>query len=390
VLALTVETVTSDRRGGGTKRTWNLLRGLEREGISTSGWAIGVEPLPESAQASLGEVGPVRSFPSRARRTVVEKVRALISPLPEEVWRRPVEEGDWTAELVDFDLVVLMAPHTAQVARHLERARMPFVVDMRDAVDVALGRISMTIPGRMARYRMRLDSRKWTLYERWLLPRAALVVAVSEEDALALRPLSGTTRVAVHPNGVDVASYRFRDHSTAAGGGLLMTGHFGYAPNIDATRWLSKEIMPMLRQVKAGLRLTLAGRNLARDGWPEFISAAPNVPDIRPYFDAADALIVPLRAGGGTRLKLLEAFAKGLPAVTTTIGCEGLPVEDGVHALIADSTDQIVTATIRLLDDVPLRARLAANARRLVEQQFDWREISARYAADLRSVARGR
>jgi glycosyltransferase involved in cell wall biosynthesis len=194
----------------------------------------------------------------------------------------------------------------------------------------------------------------------------------------------------VRPNGVDLDAFAFGDHAAPAGRTLLMTGDFGYLPNVDAARWLTGEIFPAVRRQLPAATLRLVGRSAPTAGLPDGASGTPDVPHIAPYFDDADLFIVPLRAGGGTRLKIVEALAKGLPTVTTSIGAEGLAVQDGEHLLIADTTSSLVEAVTRLLADVDLRRRLARNGRELVERRYGWETIAAAYAADLRALVGGR
>ena len=387
-LIVTADDVVSPAHGGGTKRTWNLIRGFERNGIATTLWSSHPPVYLDRPSPLPADMSPTRVFRGRPRRSVTDKFRALASSLPEDVWQRPIKPGaDWIAELSHCDVVVLMQPHAGQLLPYARAAGLPVAIDMHDVVDQATAAIAQMMPTRVARWRTRLDAAKWARFQPRLLQRASLVVAVSEPDAAALRRAAGEIPVVVRPNGVDVDEYDFRDHAAVRGSRLLMTGHFAYWPNIDAATWLTTEILPALRARRTEVTLKLVGRAAPVGPLPDGITSERNVPDIRPYFDQADVFTVPLRAGGGTRLKLLEAFAKGLPAVSTTIGCEGLPVDDGVHLLIADTAEALVEATLRLLDEPELRVRLAANARKLVEEQFDWETITADYASDLRSLA---
>jgi glycosyltransferase involved in cell wall biosynthesis len=108
------------------------------------------------------------------------------------------------------------------------------------------------------------------------------------------------------------------------------------------------------------------------------VEVIPDVPDIRPYMSAADILVVPLRAGSGTRLKILEAFAIGLPVVTTPIGCEGLDVIAGDHLMIAEEPEEFAQQVITLVKSPEMRKRMGANGRKLVEEKYGWKAIGAR------------
>lgn len=373
--------------GGGAKRMWHLIHGFEREGTATTIWTVDPDLADGTTAEIPGSLRPALLFAGRPRKRLGDKLLAIASPMPQEVWRRPIAPRPTPSDFGQFDAVIFMGPHATRLLPLVSDAGLPSVLDMHDVVDEALRSIARTLPGSAARWRTRIDSLKWRAHQRRLVRGVSLVAAVSERDAAVFRR-HGAPRVVTHANGVDLAGYEFVDHSANRRNRLLMTGHFGYLPNIDAARWLSREIVPRLRARNLAITLRLVGRDVSGGPWSDGIYAEANVPDILPYFDAADVLIVPLRAGGGTRIKLIEAFAKGLPCVSTSIGCEGLPVENGVHLLVADTTDDLVEATLRLLADRELRARLARNARELVERRFDWTAITREYVIDLRRLAR--
>jgi glycosyltransferase involved in cell wall biosynthesis len=155
----------------------------------------------------------------------------------------------------------------------------------------------------------------------------------------------------------------------------------GYSPNIDAMLYFCDEILPLIQAQVPNVKLVIAGQHPApailklaeRAG----VSVTGAVPEVTPYYQQARLSIVPLRAGGGTRLKILESMALGRPVVSTSLGCEGLQVVDQEHLLIADTPVEFAQRVIQLLQDRELRARLAGQARRLVESRYDWSVISA-------------
>jgi glycosyltransferase involved in cell wall biosynthesis len=159
-----------------------------------------------------------------------------------------------------------------------------------------------------------------------------------------------------------------------------------HPPNADGIAWFVREVWPQTPDA----RLLVVGRDppesvlrLASDR----IAVTGAVPDVAPYFARATAVIVPLLSGGGTRLKILEAFAAGRAVVSTSIGAEGLEVSDGRHLLLADGAHAFAEATGRLLADPELRARLAAEARKLVQERYDWRALGDRLEETLRRAA---
>lgn len=388
VLILSGWTSVGAQDFGGAKREWHLRRALEQSGLEVVTWAVAPDPAaPSTGEFAAGDRATAeRVIPGRRRHGLAAKLAALVSMSPEGVWERPVPPPGWERVLTGFDAVLMFSPVTAAYTATIARLGLPLVLDLPDVPHQSDERISATLPGWVARRRTALGSVKWRRLERILADRCDMVVVVSDADAAEIRALSKTP-VAVHANGVSLSDYPFVDHAAAGGTRVLYTGDFGYQPNIDAARWLAAEIVPRLRAARPTVSVTLVGRSASSGPWPDGMVAVRDVPTIQPYFDQADLFLAPIRAGGGTRYKLIEAFAKGVPVVATTIGAEGLDAEDGVHLLIADTAAELAAGTLRLLDDGDLRARLTANARRLVEQRHDWQAIGAAYAADIRRLA---
>lgn len=226
--------------------------------------------------------------------------------------------------------------------------------------------------------------RRLRRFEREICRRADAVLAVSDKDAEAIRSLSGDLDPLVIPNGVDTASYRtdLPDSLPLRHPNLVFTGKMDFRPNVDAIGWFHAHVWPAIRRHVPGVHLYLVGKaphpavqRLAAD---PAITVTGYVPDILPYFGGADVYIVPLRVGGGTRLKVLEALATGLPMVSTRLGAEGIELVDGQHALLADTPEAFAEATVRLLTDAALRQRLGRQARACAEERYDWRSIVPR------------
>lgn len=205
-------------------------------------------------------------------------------------------------------------------------------------------------------------------------------ITVSDLDRqrlLAANPC--LTRIAIVPNGVDTEAY----HPLPEPDGppaLMFVGSMEFAPCIDAVRYFHSAIWPTIQRQIPDVTLWIVGRHpaaeivaLSVDG----VHVTGQVDDIVPYYQQASVCIVPLRSGGGTRLKILEAMALGRPVVSTTVGCEGLDVVDGEHLLVADDPDDFATSVIRLLRDRALRERIETNARACVEAHYGWDRIAA-------------
>jgi len=200
-------------------------------------------------------------------------------------------------------------------------------------------------------------------------------IVVSAQEAHLLQDLAPSANISVVDNGVDCKQIQPIVHAPPTHH-LLFVGVINYPPNADAILYFCKSILPLIRQRIPDVKFTVVGHSPppeieALHKSPGVVVAGP-VEDLASHYAEARACVVPLRAGGGTRLKILEAMAFGRPVVSTSIGCEGLEVVNGVHLLIADSPDEFAHQVTRLLSDAGLWNRIAMAARRRVEKRYDW------------------
>jgi glycosyltransferase involved in cell wall biosynthesis len=165
-----------------------------------------------------------------------------------------------------------------------------------------------------------------------------------------------------------------------------------WLPNVDGVRWFTSEVLPRIRARRPGTTLALAGRNpapavLAAARQDPLITITGTVPDIRPYLWNSALSIVPLRIGGGTRLKIYEAMAAGVPVVSTSIGAEGLAVTEGRDILLADDPERFAAHCLMLLDSDPMRMAQSQYARDLVSANFSWNRVATLFEDILRNAA---
>jgi glycosyltransferase involved in cell wall biosynthesis len=229
-------------------------------------------------------------------------------------------------------------------------------------------------------------------FERDAIQRFDLVLAVSDADAQTLARLYGPLSEPVHvvPTGVDTGYFAPREGPVRSRH-LVFTGSMDWLPNEDGIVHFVREILPLIRQVEPSTTLSIVGRDptpAVRRLEAEYgVTVTGRVDDVRPFVAEAAVYVVPLRIGGGTRLKIFEAMAMGKPIVSTTVGAEGLPVSDGLHLLLADTPDAFAHAVVRLLQNQTERARLGDAARHLVVNQFDWASVSGHLDAALAAAA---
>jgi glycosyltransferase involved in cell wall biosynthesis len=220
---------------------------------------------------------------------------------------------------------------------------------------------------------LRMQARLMEKEERRWSARVALNLAVSDADAAELRALVPNARFEMIPNGVDVDT--FVPSRVAAEDGIVFVGGMSWFPNADALEFFDEEILPLVRARDEKVKVTWVGR-----AKPEVITRyatrgiqlTGHVDDIRPYVAKAACYVVPLRIGGGTRLKILDAWAMGKAVVSTSVGCEGLEAVDGQNILIRDDPAAFAAAVTTVLRDTGLRAALERNARVTAEQRYSW------------------
>jgi glycosyltransferase involved in cell wall biosynthesis len=238
---------------------------------------------------------------------------------------------------------------------------------------------------RMGRLRHTLPLLKLRLYFRQMLQhfRACTVVSsIEAERVRSMAPRFGAIQTI--PNGVDLDGYTSVTEQLSAApkqaSTLIFTGSFRYDANHDAMQWFVGEVMPRVRDVMPKVQLTITGDHA---GLPlpstDHVTLTGYVDDPRRLLAQSAISIAPLRIGGGTRLKILEAMAVRTPVVATSKGAEGLDARDGEHLLIADTPDAFAQAIFRLLRDAELRRKIADNAHELVRTRYDWRVILPRF-----------
>lgn len=223
-------------------------------------------------------------------------------------------------------------------------------------------------------------------YEGEVSRRVKRVIAVSDSDAIALRSLYGARSVCPVPTGVDVDYFTPPAHNQAETktDDLVFTGAMDWRPNIDAMNWFTTEVLPLIRCRRPGCSLAIVGRRpiaeirklAERDA---LIRVTGTVEDVRPYLWQSALSIVPLRIGGGTRLKIYESMAAKVPVVSTQVGAEGLDIRDGENIALADAPAEFADRCLALLAAADARARMAANAWQMVAACYSWEVVSRQF-----------
>lgn len=222
---------------------------------------------------------------------------------------------------------------------------------------------------------------KMRAFERKMCRRFDSVVAVSSEDREQMQNEYGVKAVFDVPTGVDTNFFRPSGNEQQNPHNIVFTGSMDWLPNEDAISYFTEQVMPIIKLEIPDVTLTVVGRN----PYPSLLELARRDPsvvvtgrvdDVRPYMERAAAYVVPLRIGGGTRLKIYEAMAMEKAVVSTTVGAEGLPVKDGVELLLTDTAESMAEALIRVLKDEALANALGTSAAATVREQFGWERVA--------------
>jgi glycosyltransferase involved in cell wall biosynthesis len=333
----------------------------------------------------------------------VNILRSAFGPSPVIVLKYTTNEMANTLrsllERQEFDIVQVESQVLAAYLPIIRAAvcRPRIICDWHNLESEVLERYSANTPNVIRRLYTRRTAHQMLSFERSLLLEVESHLAVSERDRDQLLALCPEARVFVVENGVDVEQYSepeiaqaWNGWRTAAGTAgawqepparnrILFVGSMDYHANVDAAVKFAYDTWPKVHARRPDLVFTIVGRR-PRPEVRELaslpgIEVTGTVEDVRPYYHEAAACVVPLRIGGGSRLKILEAMAAGVPVVSTPLGAEGLAIASGKHLLLAETSDQISRTLIELLEDAEFQQRLCAAGRRLVEQRYDWSVI---------------
>ncbi|MBA3496253.1 MAG: glycosyltransferase [Gemmatimonadales bacterium] len=283
-----------------------------------------------------------------------------------EVWRPDVVQLEY--HLMGAYLSALAGCSAPRVLRQLE----PGAATARDRAGYR---------GGLARLAAPLDCRAWERFERGVMARVSVVVALTERDAASLGPLAGNTPIECIPLGVSPPSRAF-DPAGQGGAELLFVGNFAHAPNVEALERLIRVILPGVRSRCPDAVLRAVGPDPPahlRGREHEGVHLTGRVPDVGPYLDRAAVVLAPLRIGGGMRVKVMEALAGGKAVVATPLAVDGLDVTDGDQVRIGRTDEELVRATVELLQHPDRRVRLARRAREWAISELNWDRPAAAF-----------
>jgi len=384
---------------GGRIRTYHMLRVLHRlhhVTYLTLDDGASAPDAHEQAQEYCSELVtvPFRTSPKKSLAFYKEVCHNLISPLPYAVWKYRSQAFRSTCErlLHSTDVDVIVCDFLTPAVNLPPRPRQPVILFQHN-VEADIWRRHWQVATRaVSRAYLRGQWRRMVTFEQQACQDVDRVIAVSETDAERMRQEYGIRAVSTVPTGVDTSFFRPSAAPVRDPDSLVFTGSMDWLPNEDGIQFFVHQVLPLVRRECPDVTVTIVGRHpthaVRRLADPDRgIAVTGGVPDIRPFLERAAAVIVPLRIGGGTRLKIFEAMAMGCAVVSTSVGAEGLPIQDGTHLLIADSPHDFAGACVRLLRDPELARRLGAHAADHVQTYYGWDAAAFRFADICHDVA---
>ncbi len=364
-------------------RTWNLLRRLATRHDITFLCHGHLTPEQAAAAGSAGiKVVSVDAIPAEAGPALYAKLLwNLVSPYPYSVAKHHTARfRQKLRALLDGTSFDLVHCEWTPYARYLSGIGIPTLIATHNIESQIWARRAERASNLLARVFFSLQAAKMERFERRALSAASAVTGVSAADA-AQASAWGAQHARVVDNGVDLQ--HFSPHEEGASERAVFIGALEWFPNVDAVRFFVESIQPLLDQRLPQFRTKIIGRR-APDSLQRFLAGrrgiefAGEVPDTRPHLAEAGIVIVPLRIGGGSRLKILEALAMGKAVVSTTIGAEGLAVTHDKDIILADTPEDFARAMAELSASAELRKKLGDEGRSLVERSYGWEALSAK------------
>ena len=392
-------------RGGALQRNYNLLRQIAKENeihlitLTQKALLPTAEQLNDSINVVAKYCKSVTVFQIPTDRSKILWYLLLFFNLfslaPYSVWRfrsramrnevkKQLAKNQYDVihiDTIDLALYIKCAPHVPKVLNH------------HNIESALLLRRAAKGQNILAKWYIYLQGWKLKKYERKMLQHIDMNVTVSELDGILLKKHCPGAKFTTISNGVDTEYFRPLDVQVNTRS-IVFVASLDWYPNLDAVEYLTQAIWPILKREIPGIEMNLVGgpppEAIVKFGRKDSAFKVHGfVEDVRPYMAAAAVYVVPIRVGGGTRLKILDAMAMGKAIVSTSIGCEGLEVNDGTDIVIADGPEEFVASTAELLRNHDLRKRLGVNARKTVERIYSWDKIGPALESVYRNLATG-
>ena len=381
---------------GGRKRTHAMLMELAKHHkVTYLALVDGSEISDEEEKAPYAQTKIWIPWKDPGR-TIAPLRNALFSDLPFvlDKYRSPEMRNKLTEldQSGKFDLIfcdfLTMAPDVAESVKHTPSILFQHNIEAQIWKRLAINKKNPVARKYFSRQAARMAEAEEKLSE--LFPG---IITVSPEDSEHCRQEYKLKNVLGHvPTGVDTDFFENRfSESPKHPKRIAFLGSMDWMPNIEAVDWFVRESLPSLRLRVPGVEFIIIGRNpppsvrALADNEPDILVTG-TVPDVRPVLEECSAMVVPLKSGGGTRIKIIEAMSMGIPVVSTTIGAEGLELTPGKHIIISDDADELSSETASLITDPDLRKRISQSARERVESHHTWEHATNIFVQHCRTL----
>jgi len=317
-------------------------------------------------------------FPSEAPYAVSR----FASPRVREKLRGWFQQGSFDVVVCDFLDAAVNFPRNITI---------PTVLFQHNVESEIWRRLALVQSHPAKKFLYQVEFAKMFGYERKMVRRFQHVIAVSEHDRSLMSRWVDPARITVVPTGVDLKQFKGKSPAREIGNLVIFVGAMDWGPNVDAVEYFCQEIWPAVKAKIPDARFRIVGRNPDRRVEKlagESIEITGSVPSVVDHLYAAAVVVVPLRIGGGTRLKIYEAMAAGKAVVSTSVGAEGLDVHHGSDIVLADDPTTFAENVVGLLRDEQLRRRYEQSAAALAAK-YDWAAISEKFLSVLGSLAGG-
>ena len=373
---------------GGKIRSFNILRHLGRNHQVTLLSYYGGERDPQYETAIAQQLPGAHTIytaaPEGAVTQSIDYILRLPSAAPYAVkkFTHPKVRDEVAHRLKDGSAEVAVCDFLSASLNFPEASPTPVVLFQHNVETMLWRRMAETEKSALRKMSYNIEARKMTAYETRTLKRFRHVIAVSEHDRKEMLALAPGCTITVVPTGVDTEQYKPAPSVSGTPQRIVFTGSMDWEPNIDAVEYFCQDIFPTVLAEFPDARFQIVGRNpypRVKKLASASVEVTGTVPSVAEYLRNATVVIVPLRIGGGTRLKIFEAMAMRKALISTSIGAEGLDVTSGKDCLIADDAQSFTSAILAVLRDPALRQNYEENAAALAAH-YDWSQIAKRFA----------
>jgi glycosyltransferase involved in cell wall biosynthesis len=353
---------------------YQLVYGLAAHGHDVHVVAVEEE---ESDPGPLSGFSTVHMVPITNPSQAVGALATLFNPNPYTQLKRERKEVyallDRLQREIGFDVVIADQAHIAQYGAYMKRTYgLPYLLRCHNVESEIYKRHVGTLRNPFMRFYVDLQARRWERFEEEQMRVADACVAITRRDEEAIERMAPGVRVATVPAAVDLEAFPYNDPEHRDRNTMILLGNMGWLPNRDAALWFGGEIYPLINERRPDAVAYVVGENPPLSGLPvsDNFRVMGRVPSIAPYYGQIAIGLIPLKVGGGMRVKMVEMMSAGLPIVSTSQGAEGNEAVPGEHYLRADTPREFADAVLRLLGDERERERLARAARKFVSETY--------------------